>query len=67
MFEHVLEGKSVIGSIVGTRQDLADVFQLHRLGRTRVIREQRRLKEVNEAIEDILAGRVTARLVFDFR
>ncbi|MFC9462488.1 alcohol dehydrogenase AdhP [Streptomyces sp. NPDC056637] len=67
VFEHVLEGKSVIGSIVGTRQDLAEVFQLHRLGRTRVIREQRRLKEVNEAIEDILAGRVTARLVFDFR
>lgn len=57
----------MIGSIVGTRQDLADVFKLHRLGRTRVIREQRRLKEVNEAIEDILAGRVTARLVFDFR
>ncbi|MEU6661546.1 zinc-dependent alcohol dehydrogenase [Streptomyces sp. NPDC046821] len=67
VFTHVLEGKSVIGSIVGTRQDLAEVFRLHRLGRTRVIREQRRLKEVNEAFADVLAGRITARVVFDFR
>ncbi|RVU27364.1 alcohol dehydrogenase AdhP [Streptomyces antnestii] len=67
VFEHVLDGKTVTGSIVGTRQDLAEVFRLHRLGRTRVIREQRRLKQVNESIEDILAGRVTGRLVFDLR
>ncbi|MFJ2873324.1 alcohol dehydrogenase AdhP [Streptomyces sp. NPDC087298] len=66
VFETVLEGKRVIGSIVGTREDLAEVFHLHALGRTRVIREQRALDQVNESIADILAGRVAARIVFDF-
>ena len=32
----VLNGTSVIGSIVGTRADLIDVFALHAAGRTRV-------------------------------
>ncbi|MFF1872253.1 alcohol dehydrogenase AdhP [Kitasatospora herbaricolor] len=67
VFDTVLNGTSVIGSIVGTREDLAEVFRLHALGRTRVIRESRRLDEVNSCFEDILSGRVTARLVFDLR
>ncbi|GAA3525870.1 zinc-binding dehydrogenase [Nocardioides daeguensis] len=66
IFETVLKGISVIGSIVGTRQDLAEVFRLHALGRTRVIAESRRLDQVNEAIDDVLNARTAARLVFDF-
>ena len=38
IFDTVLKGKSVIGSIVGTRNDLADVFALHAAGRTKVMR-----------------------------
>jgi propanol-preferring alcohol dehydrogenase len=63
IFETVLKGISVIGSIVGTRQDLAEVFALHAAGRTRVVRHERPLDDVNEAIEDVLAGRVDARVV----
>jgi alcohol dehydrogenase, propanol-preferring len=37
VFDMALNGKSVIGSIVGTRADLNDVFALHTAGRTRVI------------------------------
>jgi len=66
IFETVLKGISIIGSIVGTRQDLAEVFELHRLGRTRVIAEGRKLDQVNESIEAVLAGRVPARLVFEY-
>ena len=66
IFPTVLKGISVIGSIVGTRQDLADVFALHALGRTRVVSETRKLDEVNEAIDDVLHGRAGARLVFEF-
>jgi alcohol dehydrogenase, propanol-preferring len=62
----VLEGKTVIGSIVGTRNDLADVFALHAAGRTRVIAVDRKLDEVNEAMADVLAGHVPARVVFQF-
>jgi alcohol dehydrogenase, propanol-preferring len=64
IFDTVLNGKSVIGSIVGTRNDLADVFALHAAGRTRVIAVDRKLDEVNQSIDDVLSGRVPARVVF---
>ncbi|MDQ1050975.1 zinc-dependent alcohol dehydrogenase [Streptomyces sp. V4I2] len=65
IFDTVLKGTSVIGSIVGTRQDLAEVFQLHAAGRTRVIYETRPLASVNESISEVLSGQVKARIVFD--
>ncbi|MFT4083311.1 MAG: alcohol dehydrogenase AdhP [Nocardioides sp.] len=66
IFDTVLSGISVIGSIVGTREDLAEVFRLHALGRTRVIAESRKLEDVNECIDDVLHARTAARLVFEF-
>ncbi len=66
IFDTVLSGKSIIGSIVGTRNDLADVFALHAAGRTRVIAEPRQLADVNACFDEVLAGRVPARLVFTF-
>jgi len=66
IFDTVLKGISIIGSIVGTRQDLREVFELHAAGRTKVIAESRRLEEVNEAFDEVLAGDVPARLVFRF-
>lgn len=66
IFPTVLKGISVIGSIVGTRQDLAEVFALHALGRTKVIAETRKLDEVNAAVDEVLSGKATARLVFEF-
>jgi propanol-preferring alcohol dehydrogenase len=67
IFETVLNGITVVGSIVGTRTDLAEVFRLHAQGRTRVIRESRSLDEVNECFEEVEEGKVKARLVFDLR
>ncbi|MEP6760368.1 MAG: zinc-dependent alcohol dehydrogenase [Sporichthyaceae bacterium] len=66
IFETVLKGISIIGSIVGTRQDVAEVFALHASGKTRVIAETRELTDVNLAIKEILAGQIPARLVFTF-
>ncbi|AXH91978.1 alcohol dehydrogenase AdhP [Micromonospora aurantiaca] len=63
VFETVLKGITVLGSIVGTRADLAEVFALHAAGRTRVVYETRKLDDINEAVDDVLAGRVAARLV----
>ncbi len=67
IFETVLRGIQVIGSLVGTREDLAEVFQLHAGGRTKVVLERRELEQVNGCFADVLAGVVPARLVFDFR
>lgn len=66
IFETVLFGISVIGSIVGTRQDLAEVFQLHKAGRTTVVGVGCKLDDVNASFDDILAGKVPARLVLEF-
>ena len=65
VFETVLKGISVIGSLVGTRNDLKDCFALHAQGRTRVVAEARKLEDVNECFEEVLAGHVPARLVFE--
>jgi propanol-preferring alcohol dehydrogenase len=64
IFETVLNGITVVGSIVGTRVDLREVFELHAAGMTKVITEVRPLDTVNESIEDVEAGRVPARIVF---
>jgi propanol-preferring alcohol dehydrogenase len=67
IFETVLKGIKVIGSLVGTRVDLAETFELHADGRTRIVRESRQLEQVNESIDEVLKGQVEARLVFDLQ
>ena len=64
IFETVLNGITVVGSIVGTRKELREVFELHAAGRTHVTREVRALEQVNESIADVEAGRIAARIVF---
>lgn len=66
IFATVLKGISVIGSIVGTRQDLREVFALHAAGRTEVVTETRDLDDISLAIDEVLAGKVPARIVFEF-
>jgi alcohol dehydrogenase, propanol-preferring len=63
----VLKGITVVGSIVGTRDDLRRVLELHASGETRVVTETRPLEDVNEAMADVEAGRVPGRVVFDLR
>ena len=65
IFDTVLGGISVIGSIVGTRKDLADVFALHAAGRTRVIAQGRKLDDINTIFDEVLASRVPARVVLE--
>jgi propanol-preferring alcohol dehydrogenase len=66
IFETVLNGITVVGSIVGTRVDLQETFEIHAAGKTKVIYEKRKLDDVNEAFIEVEEGRMkTPRLVFD--
>lgn len=66
IFETVLNGIHIVGSIVGTRNDLREVFDLHARGKTKVIYEKRKLEDVNEAFTEVLEGKMKSpRLVFD--
>ncbi len=65
IFQTVLGGLTIKGSIVGTHRDLEEVFELHRRGLTRVLYEERSLEDVNDAVEQVLDGSsLTPRLVF---
>ncbi len=66
IFETVLNGITVVGSIVGTRADLAEVFELHARKRTQVVYETRKLEQVNHCFEEVEKAQVPARLVFTF-
>jgi propanol-preferring alcohol dehydrogenase len=67
IFETVLKGITVVGSLVGTRVDLAETFDLHAAGRTTVVSETRHLDDVNKSMAEVLSGSVDGRLVFDLR
>ena len=68
IFQTVLGGLSLKGSIVGTHHDLEEVFELHRRGETRVLRAERQLDDVNAAIAEVLDGSAPEpRLVFDLQ
>jgi propanol-preferring alcohol dehydrogenase len=65
IFETVLGGITIKGSIVGTHRDLEEVFELHHRGLTRVMRAECELDDVNEAIEQVLDGSAPSpRMVF---
>ena len=65
IFQTVLGGLTVKGSIVGTHHDLEEVFELHRRGLTHVQRSERQLDDVNKAIGEVLDGSSPSpRLVF---
>jgi alcohol dehydrogenase, propanol-preferring len=66
IFETVLNAVTIQGSIVGTRVDLQEVFELHRYGKTRVLFEKIGLDTVNDAFDAVLQGtNQQPRLVFD--
>jgi propanol-preferring alcohol dehydrogenase len=63
VFDTVWGGRTVIGSVRGTRRDLADVLRLHAEGRTQVVTQIRPFDEVNAALDDLEADRVRGELV----
>jgi len=64
IFETVLGGLTITGSIVGTHHDLEEVFALHARGKTEIERSECALDSINDAIEAVLDGTAgTARTV----
>ena len=61
----VLRGITVVGSIVGTRQDLAEAFELHAAGRTRITVETHPLAAAADLLEKAFPGADERRLVID--
>ena len=66
IFDVVLAGKTVRGSIVGTRQDLVESLAFAAAGRVKVHYHCERLEDINRVLTDLSAGRIDGRVVLDF-
>lgn len=63
IFDVVLKRLTVRGSIVGTRQDLAEALMFVADGKVNAEVESRRLDEINAIFAELKAGRVRGRIV----
>ncbi|MCF6515477.1 alcohol dehydrogenase AdhP [Lactobacillus sp. S2-2] len=62
----VLDGIKVAGSLVGTRQDLAETFQFGAEGKIKPIVKTCKLDEINDVIDLMKQNKIVGRVVVDF-
>lgn len=63
----VLDGIEVVGSLVGTREDLKEAFQFAAEGKVVPKVTMRPLKDINSIFEEMEQGKFTGRMVIDFK
>lgn len=63
----VLDGIQVIGSLVGTREDLKEAFQFGAEGKVVPKVAMRPLEDINQIFEEMEQGKFTGRMVIDFK
>ncbi|NIC36346.1 alcohol dehydrogenase AdhP [Halomonas desiderata] len=65
IFETVLNGITVRGSIVGTRQDLQESFDFAGEGKVKATVSTDRLENINDVFQRLHEGRIEGRVVLD--
>ncbi len=63
IFDTVLNGVSIVGSIVGTRKDLQESLQFAAEGKVKTIVDTAPLSDINKVFEDLEAGKINGRIV----
>ena len=66
VFDVVLKRITVRGSIVGTRNDLAEAIAFAAAGKVQAHVHRARLDDINRVFSDLKAGRVDGRIVLEF-
>lgn len=66
IFDTVLNGVSVKGSIVGTRKDMAEALQFAADGKVKAIISTAKLDDINQVLEDMEKGQINGRVVIEF-
>jgi propanol-preferring alcohol dehydrogenase len=67
IFDVVLKRITVRGSIVGTRKDLAEAIDFVAAGKVRAKVTPYALKDINQVLADLKAGKIEGRAVLDMR
>ena len=63
----VLDGIEVVGSLVGTRQDLAEAFQFGAEGLVVPVVQKRTLAETAQIFQEMYDGKIQGRMVIDMK
>lgn len=63
----VLDGIEVVGSLVGTREDLREAFQFGAEGKVVPKVTLRPLEDINDIFDEMTTGKFTGRMVIDFK
>ena len=63
----VLDGIEVVGSLVGTREDLAEAFRFGAEGLVVPVVHTRRLDETNDIFQEMRDGKIQGRMVIDMK
>jgi alcohol dehydrogenase, propanol-preferring len=66
IFDLVLNGQTIRGSIVGTRKDLEEALQFAAEGKVKATIEKQPLTSINSIFDRLKKGKVNGRIVLDF-
>ena len=66
IFDVVLNRKTIRGSIVGGRQDLAEAIAFAAVGKVQSHFHTTRLEEINSVFDKMKAGKIDGRMVITF-
>jgi propanol-preferring alcohol dehydrogenase len=66
VFDMVLNRKTLRGSIVGTRMDLAEALTFAAEGKVKVTYKTAKLEDINDIFDQMRAGKIDGRIVVEF-
>ncbi|ELB93169.1 Zn-dependent alcohol dehydrogenase, partial [Rhodococcus wratislaviensis IFP 2016] len=66
IFDTVLKGLTIRGSIVGTRQDMTEALDFYTRGKIKPTVHTRRLEEINAIFDELRQGKIDGRIVLEF-
>ncbi|MEI3612988.1 alcohol dehydrogenase AdhP [Pseudogracilibacillus sp. SO30301A] len=66
IFDTVLNGVSVKGSIVGTRKDMQEALQFAADGKVRAIVSTAKIDDINDVFDKMEKGKINGRVVLEF-
>lgn len=67
IFDTVLNATEIVGSIVGTRQDLNEALQIAAQSNIRPKVTVRTLEEINDIFDEMIHGKIDGRVVISFK
>ena len=62
----MLKGLTIRGSIVGTRQDLAEAIEFYAAGKIHPTYSRRSLEDINQIFGEMREGKIDGRVVIEY-